>query len=181
MYGCACQRLLLSFQCYRQSRSYFGCGMRTRAITDPLGGSEIGASASASRISPTEVDVGTVCLLAWRDYVRRYDSECGDAGVHPGFVFPREAPGGKAVANFAWPSGEPAPDEERDTDQQCAQEHRVPGMALPAEIRLIGDQGENGDDSAHCDDESVFPAQAAREHDGRQAPGQHPGGPVERP
>jgi len=33
---------------------------RTRAITDPPGGSEIGGSASASRISPAEVDVGTV-------------------------------------------------------------------------------------------------------------------------
>jgi len=97
--------------------------------------------------------------------VRRYESECGGPGVDPVFVFPREALGGKAVANFARPMGEPAPDEERDTDQQCAQEHRVPGMPLPAEIRLIGDQRQDGDDSADCDDESVFPAQAAREHD----------------
>ena len=101
--------------------------------------------------------------------------------VHPVFVLPREAPGGKAVANSARPAGEPAANEERDTDQQCAEEHRVPGMPLPAEIRLIGDQSQDGDDRARCDDEPVFPAQAAREYDGRQAPDQHPGGPVERP
>ena len=36
----------------------------------------------------------------------------------PAFIqdlsFPGETPGGRAVANFGWPSGEPAPDEERD-------------------------------------------------------------------
>ena len=35
--------------------------------------------------------------------------------------------------------------------------------------------------AAHGDDEAVFLANAAREYDGRQAPDQHPGGPVERP
>ena len=54
-------------------------------------------------------------------------------------------------------------------------------MPLPAEIRLIGDESQDGDDRAHCDDEAVLLANAAREYDGRQAPDQHPRGPVERP
>ena len=143
--------------------------------------SVIGAGASASRITATETDAGTACLRAWSDWVRRYESECGPSRADPLFVPTREALRGKAVANFVPPSGQPAPDEERDTDQQYAQEHRVPGMPLPAEIRLIGDQGQDGGDRARCDDEPVFPAQSAREHEGRQAPDQHPGGPVERP
>ena len=33
----------------------------------------------------------------------RYQAECGGSGVHPLFVLPREALGGKAVANTARP------------------------------------------------------------------------------
>src|SRR6266852_1933870 len=54
-------------------------------------------------------------------------------------------------------------------------------MPRPAEIRLIRDQSQDGDDRAHRNDEAVLQANAARENDGRQAPDQHPRGPVERP
>src|SRR5258708_22484949 len=54
-------------------------------------------------------------------------------------------------------------------------------MPRPAEIRLIGDESQAGDDRAHRDDEAVLLANAAREYDWRQAPDQHPRSPVERP
>src|SRR5580704_13077161 len=54
-------------------------------------------------------------------------------------------------------------------------------MPHPAEIRLIGDEGQDGDDRTHCDDEAVLLANAAREYDGRQAPDQYPRSPIERP
>ena len=54
-------------------------------------------------------------------------------------------------------------------------------MPRPAEIRLIGDESQDGDDCAHRDDETVPLAKAAHEYDGRQTPDQHPRGPVERP
>ena len=97
------------------------------------------------------------------------------------FVLSRQARGGKAVANSARATGKPASEEDCNTGQQYAQKHRVPGMPRPAEIRLIGDEGQDGDDRAHCDDEAILLANTAREYDGRQAPDQHPRGPVERP
>src|ERR1035437_7211604 len=54
-------------------------------------------------------------------------------------------------------------------------------MPRPAEIRLIGDERQAGDDRAHRDDEAILLANAAREYDWRQAPDQHPRSPVERP
>src|SRR5450759_2851824 len=54
-------------------------------------------------------------------------------------------------------------------------------MPRPAEIKLIGDESQDGDDRAHRDDEAVFLANAAREYDWRQTPDQHPRPPVERP
>src|SRR5579872_2836671 len=144
-------------------------------------GLEIGGSAAASGFSTSEMDLGTTGLRAWSDYIGRDESDCGDTDVHPAFVLPREAPGGEAVPNFAGPRGEPSPDEERYTDQQRAQEHGVPGVPLPSEVRLVGGQGQDRDDSADGDDEPVFSAQAAYEDDGRQAPDENPGGPVERP
>src|SRR5580658_10386924 len=54
-------------------------------------------------------------------------------------------------------------------------------MPLPAEVRLIGDKSQDGDDRAHRDDEAVLLANAARDCDWRQAPDQHPRSPVERP
>ena len=53
-------------------------------------------------------------------------------------------------------------------------------MPRPAEIRLIGDESQDGDDRAHRDDETILLANAAREYDWRQAPDQHPRSPVER-
>src|SRR5713101_3811316 len=54
-------------------------------------------------------------------------------------------------------------------------------MPRPAEIRLIGDESQDGNDRAHRDDEAVLLANAAHEYDWRQAPDQHPRSPVERP
>src|SRR4029077_20241236 len=54
-------------------------------------------------------------------------------------------------------------------------------MPRPAEIRLIRDQSQAGDDRAHREDEAVLLANTAREYDWRQAPDQHPRSPVERP
>src|ERR1700686_3056498 len=54
-------------------------------------------------------------------------------------------------------------------------------MPRPSEIRLIRDESQGGDDRAHRDDEAVLLANTAREYYGRQAPDQHPRGPVERP
>src|ERR1700688_5031244 len=54
-------------------------------------------------------------------------------------------------------------------------------MPLPAEIRFIGNESQDGDDRAHRDDEAVLLANAAHEYDWRQAPDQHPCSPVERP
>src|ERR1700693_6575886 len=54
-------------------------------------------------------------------------------------------------------------------------------MPRPAEVRLIGGESQNSEDRTHRDDEAVLPANAARQYDGRQAPDQHPRGPVERP
>src|SRR5260370_24364846 len=54
-------------------------------------------------------------------------------------------------------------------------------MPRPAEIRLIRDESQAGDDRAHRDDEVVLLANAAREYDWWQAPDQHPRSPVERP
>src|SRR5580693_4622249 len=53
-------------------------------------------------------------------------------------------------------------------------------MPRPAEIKFIGDESQNGDDRAHRNDETVLLSNAAREHDWRQAPDQHPCFPVER-
>ena len=96
-------------------------------------------------------------------------------------VLAGQARGGEAVANSARATAKPAPDEDCDAGQQYAQKHRVPGMPRPAEIGLIGDEGQDGDDRTHGDDEAVLLANAAREYDGRQAPDQYPRGPVERP
>src|SRR5271157_1130386 len=54
-------------------------------------------------------------------------------------------------------------------------------MPHPSEIRLIGDERQDGDNRAHRDDEAVLLANAARENDWRQAPDQHPRSPIERP
>src|ERR1035437_948436 len=54
-------------------------------------------------------------------------------------------------------------------------------MPRPAEIRLIGDERQAGDDRAHRDDEAILLANAAREYDWRKTPDQHPRSPVERP
>src|SRR5258707_6484580 len=54
-------------------------------------------------------------------------------------------------------------------------------MPLPAEIRLIGDENQGGDNRAHGNDEPVLLAKATREYDWRQAPDRHPRSPVERP
>src|SRR5260370_5139189 len=54
-------------------------------------------------------------------------------------------------------------------------------MPRPAEIRLIRDESQAGDDRAHRDDEVVLLANAAGEYDWWQAPDQHPRSPVERP
>ena len=43
--------------------------------------SEIGGSAATTRVSPTEVDVGTVSLRAWRYDAGRCESECGNPGA----------------------------------------------------------------------------------------------------
>src|SRR6202040_1908752 len=48
-------------------------------------------------------------------------------------------------------------------------------------IRLIRDESQDGDDRARRDDEAVLLTNTPREYDGRQAPDQHPRGPVERP
>ena len=53
-------------------------------------------------------------------------------------------------------------------------------MPLPAEIRLVGDERQRGDNRAHGDDEPVLLAKAARQYDRRQTPDQHPRSPVER-
>jgi hypothetical protein len=43
-------------------------------------------------------------------------------------------------------------------------------MPLPAEVRFIGDKGEDGSNRADRDDEAILLANAAREYEGRQAP-----------
>ena len=43
-------------------------------------------------------------------------------------------------------------------------------MPLPAEIRFIGDERQDGDHRAHCDDKAVLLTNAAREYERRQAP-----------
>src|SRR5271163_3657387 len=54
-------------------------------------------------------------------------------------------------------------------------------MPRPAEIRFIGDKSQAGDDRAPRYDVAVLLSNAARQHDWRQAPDQHPCSPVERP
>src|ERR1700688_4192488 len=53
-------------------------------------------------------------------------------------------------------------------------------MARPAEIRLVGDESQDRDDRTHRDDGAILLTNATRKYDGRQAPDEHPGGPVER-
>src|ERR1700730_13829011 len=52
-------------------------------------------------------------------------------------------------------------------------------MPRPAEIRLVGDESQDRDDGTHRDDGAILLTNATRKYDGRQAPDEHPGGPVE--
>ena len=66
------------------------------------------------------------------------------------------------MANSARATDKPAADEDCDPGQRYAQKHRVPGMSLPAEIELIGDNSQDGGDRVRRDDEAVLLANAAR-------------------
>ena len=142
--------------------------------------SKIAAGTSASRRSPTEAEVFSPGLRAWRDRLRCYQAEYSGAGVHPLSVFSRKACGGKPTANATRAPREPASKEQRNPGQQDAQKHRVPRLPRPTEIRLVGHQGQDGDNPAHCHDETVLLADAAHKHNGRQDPDEHPRRPVER-
>ena len=96
------------------------------------------------------------------------------------FVLSRQTRGRKAVANSARTQGEPASKEQCNASQCYTEKHRVPGMPLPAEVRFVGDKGEDGSNRADRDDEAILLANAACEYQGRQAPYKHPRRPVER-
>src|SRR5215469_17404162 len=85
------------------------------------------------------------------------------------------------MANSARAMGKPALNDQCSTGQQYAENHRVPGMPRPAEIRFIGDEGQDGDNHAHCYNEAVLLVKPAGKYDGRQGPYEQPCGPVERP
>src|SRR5262249_58863699 len=87
----------------------------------------------------------------------------------------------ESVASSTRAMRKPASKQQRNGSQQYAQKYRIPRMSLPAKIRFVGDEGQDGGNRAPRDDEAIFLANAARQDNGRQAPGQPPGGPVERP
>ena len=131
---------------------------------------------------PPKSEVGTACLRA---SALSSAAMTSPNAADPAFIqclsFPERR---RAVKPWRIPPGPRASQRRMKSAtpiNNSAQKHRVPGMPLPAEIRLIGDESQDGDDRAHCDDEAVLLANAAREYDGRQAPDQHPRGPVERP
>ena len=112
--------------------------------------------------------------------MRCYQAEYGRADAHRVFVLPRQTRGRKAVANSARTQSEPASKEQCDASQCYTEKYRVPGMPLPAEVRFVGDKGEDGSNRADRDDEAILLANAACEYEGRQAPYEHPRRPVER-
>src|SRR5579884_671260 len=82
------------------------------------------------------------------------------------------------MANSGRPAFKPAAEDERDANENRAEEDGVPAMPRPSKIRLVGDQGENSRQGAHCDHKAFFAAHAARQYSRWQAPDEHPGGPV---
>src|SRR4029077_20261260 len=111
--------------------------------------SKIPAGASASGAPAAEAELRTAWLRGWR--LGRQQTGYRRACVHPLFVHSRQARSGKAMANSNRPAGKPTPDDERGNGQQYAQKHRVPGMPRPSEIRLIGDERQEGDDRTYRD------------------------------
>src|ERR1700677_5007938 len=141
---------------------------------------KIAASASASRSSSTKPKVRIGWLRGWRYGLRCYQAEYGRADAHRVFVLARQTRGRKAVANSARTQSEPASKEQCNASQGYTEEYRVPGMPLPAEVRFVGDKGEDGSNRADSHDEAILLANAACEYEGRQAPYEHPRRPVER-
>ena len=141
---------------------------------------KIAASASASRSSSAKMKIGIGWLRGWRYRLRCYQAEYGRADAHRVFVLARQTRRRKAVANSARPQSEPASKEQCNARQCYTEKYRVPGMPLPAEVRFIGDKGEDGSNRPNRDDEAILLANTACEYEGRQAPYEHPRRPVER-
>ena len=158
-------------------RRYGSRANRLYRLASPL---KIAASASASRSSSAKPKVWIGWLRGWRYRLRCYQAEYGRADAHRVFVLPRQTRGRKAVANSVRTPSEPASKEQCNASQCYAEKHRVPGMPLPAEVRFIGDKGEDGSNRPNRDDEAILLANTACEYEGRQAPYEHPRRPVER-
>ncbi len=140
---------------------------------------KIAASSSTSRCSAAKLKVWIGRLRGWRYRFRCYEAEYGRADAHRVFVLPAKTRGREAVTNSPRTRSEPPSKKQCNADQCHTEKDRIPGMPLPAEVRLIGDKGEDRANRADRDDEAILLANATCEYQGRQHPGEHPRRPIE--